>query len=48
MILRIALALSLFVAVAACGTKSNLLKPDGDPTPKTQKDPSQPPSPITR
>ena len=48
MILRLVLALSLALSVAACGTKSNLLKPDGDPTPKGQKDPSQPPSPITR
>jgi hypothetical protein len=46
--LRLALVIGLALAVAACGTKSNLLKPDGDPTPKSQKDPSQPPNPITR
>lgn len=48
MMLRIVLAVGLALSVAACGTKSNLLKPNGDPTPKTEKDPSQPPSPITR
>ena len=42
------LIIGLALAVAACGTKSNLLKPNGDPTPKNQKDPSQPPNPITR
>jgi predicted small lipoprotein YifL len=46
--LRLALVIGLSLAVAACGTKSNLLKPDGDPTPKSQKDPSQPPNPISR
>lgn len=47
-LLRLVLVLSLALAVPACGTKSNLLKPDGDPTPKGQKDPSQPPNPIAR
>lgn len=46
--LRHVLIIALSLAVAACGTKSNLLKPNGDPTPKSQKDPSQPPNPITR
>jgi predicted small lipoprotein YifL len=46
--LRLALVIGLSLAVAACGTKSALLKPDGDPTPKSQKDPSQPPNPISR
>ena len=47
-LLRLVLVLSLALAVPACGTKSNLLKPNGDPTPKGQKDPAQPPVPITR
>ena len=46
--LHLALVIGLSLAVAACGTKSALLKPDGDPTPKSQKDPSQPPNPISR
>ncbi len=46
--LRLVLLVGLALAVAACGTKSNLLKPDGNPTPKSEKDPSQPPNPITR
>jgi hypothetical protein len=46
--LRFALVIGLSLAVAACGTKSALLKPDGDPTPKSQKDPSQPPNPVSR
>jgi hypothetical protein len=47
-VVRLFLVLSLALAVPACGTKSNLLKPDGDPTPHNQKDPSQPPNPISR
>jgi predicted small lipoprotein YifL len=45
---RLVVVLSLALAIAACGTKSDLLKPNGDPTPKSQKDPSQPPNPIAR
>jgi predicted small lipoprotein YifL len=48
MTLRMILAFTLAVSLAACGTKDNLLKPDGKPTPKSQKDPSQPATPITR
>jgi len=46
--LRLVVAIGLALTIAACGTKSNLLKPDGNPTPKSEKDPSQPPNPITR
>lgn len=48
MTLRFFLAVSLVLALSACGTKSNLLKPNGQPTPKSEKDPSQPPTPIER
>jgi predicted small lipoprotein YifL len=48
MLMRLVVVVSLALAISACGTKSNLLKPNGDPTPKTQKDPSQPPNPISR
>ncbi|HEX3673685.1 MAG TPA: lipoprotein [Rhizomicrobium sp.] len=46
MILRLFLVLSLTLSVAACGTKSNLDLPNGNTTPKGQKDPSRPPHPI--
>jgi predicted small lipoprotein YifL len=48
MILRLCLVLALALPAAACGTKSELLLPDGKQTVKNQKDPSQPPSPIAR
>jgi len=47
-LVRLFLVLSLAFAVPACGTKDKLLMPDGKPTPKNQKDPSQPPNPIQR
>jgi predicted small lipoprotein YifL len=46
MMLRLVLAVALSLSVAACGTKSNLNLPNGDTTPKNQKDPSRPPHPI--
>ncbi len=39
------LALALALGVAGCGVKSDLVLPDGKPTPKGQKDPSKPPNP---
>jgi len=48
MILRLIVVLALAIPVCACGTKSELLLPDGKPSPHNQKDPSQPPSPISR
>lgn len=47
-LMRLFLVLSLALAVPACGTKDKLLKPDGTPTPKNEKDPSNPPNPIQR
>jgi hypothetical protein len=42
----------LFVATAllvtACGVKNDLVKPNGQPTPRNQPDPSKPPYPIGR
>jgi hypothetical protein len=46
MILRILLVIGLAIAVPACGTKSNLLLPNGKDNPKGQRDPSRPPQPI--
>lgn len=45
---RVALALALMLPAAGCGTKTELLMPNGKPTPHDQRDPSQPPSPISR
>jgi predicted small lipoprotein YifL len=48
MILRLVLIVSLALTAAACGTKSELIMPNGKPNPKSQNDPSQPPQPIGR
>jgi predicted small lipoprotein YifL len=48
MLLRLLIAFSLLLPAASCGLKSELYLPDGKPTPRDQKDPSQPPSPISR
>jgi predicted small lipoprotein YifL len=45
---RLATALALAIYIAGCGTKTELLKPDGKPTARDERDPSQPPSPISR
>jgi len=47
-LLRVAAALTLAVGIASCGTKTELLKPDGKPTPRDERDPSQPPNPLSR
>lgn len=47
-IVRLLLTFALALAVPACGIKSDLLMPDGKPTPKNQRDPSRPPQPIGR
>jgi predicted small lipoprotein YifL len=44
--MRFLLALLLAFGISACGVKSELVKPDGKPTPKDQRDPSRPPQPI--
>ncbi len=46
--MRILLAAALALAVAGCGVKNDLVRPNGKPTPKTEKDPSKPPYPIGR
>ena len=48
MILRIFLVIGLAISFSACGTKSDLVMPNGKETPKGQKDPSRPPQPIGR
>ncbi|HEX3429827.1 MAG TPA: hypothetical protein VHT03_02990 [Rhizomicrobium sp.] len=46
--LKLTLIAVLAFGLAGCGTKTELLKPDGKPTPGNERDPSQPPSPIAR
>jgi hypothetical protein len=46
MILRLLLIVSISLAVVSCGTKSDLLTPNGKQTPNGVKDPSKPPHSI--
>jgi len=48
MTLRLLFALAMALAVAGCGVKSDLERPDHKPIQKNEKDPSRPPSPIGR
>jgi predicted small lipoprotein YifL len=47
-LLKLVTVLAFVASVAGCGTKTELLKPDGKATARDEKDPSQPPSPISR
>jgi hypothetical protein len=38
----------LALAVASCGVKNDLVKPNGQTTPKDTPDPSRPPYPVGR
>ncbi|HUJ02179.1 MAG TPA: hypothetical protein VLW75_00960 [Rhizomicrobium sp.] len=46
MILRLLLILAISLSVVSCGTKNDLVMPNGKETPKGEKDPSKPPQPI--
>jgi hypothetical protein len=37
---------ALLTVLAACGVKNDLVKPNGEATPKTERDPSLPPTPT--
>jgi predicted small lipoprotein YifL len=39
---------ALSLLVTACGVKNDLVKPNGQATPKDQSDPSKPPYPLGR
>ncbi|HVZ69002.1 MAG TPA: lipoprotein [Rhizomicrobium sp.] len=39
-------AMAFALSLTACGVKSDLVRPDGKPTTKDQRDPSRPPNPI--
>lgn len=45
---KLAVLIALSLLMAGCGVKSELVKPDGQPTPKDQPDPSKPPYPLGR
>ena len=38
------IVLLMLASLAACGVKNDLVKPNGQPTPKSERDPSLPPS----
>ena len=40
--------LMLATLLTACGVKSDLIRPNGTPTAKTETDPSKPPVPLGR
>jgi predicted small lipoprotein YifL len=46
--MRLLLVVALALGLAGCGVKNDLVRPNGKPTPKTEKDPSKPPYPIGR
>jgi len=43
---KLLLFAALSFAVAACGVKNDLVKPNGQATPKEDHDPSRPPYPL--
>jgi len=40
--------LVIALAIGSCGVKNDLVKPNGERTPRTANDPSKPPNPIGR
>jgi predicted small lipoprotein YifL len=47
-LLRLALAFAFLLSASGCGVKGDLVKPGGQPTQKSDKDPSKPPTSIGR
>ncbi len=45
---KLVLLTMLSLALAACGVKNDLIKPDGQAGSKDQRDPSRPPYPLGR
>ena len=45
---RFILLAVLSLAVASCGVKNDLIKPNGQSSPRDQRDPSKPPYPLGR
>jgi predicted small lipoprotein YifL len=46
--MRKMILLILLASLSACGVKNQLVKPDGQATPKSERDPSLPPSTTGR
>ena len=46
--MKVVLVMVLGILVTACGVKSDLAKPNGTTTTRTQNDPSKPPYPLGR
>ena len=40
--------LAVIASLAACGVKNDLVRPNGQPTPKNERDPSLPPNQTGR
>jgi hypothetical protein len=45
---KLLLFVALAFAVTACGVKNDVVKPNGQATPKDEHDPSRPPFPLGR
>ncbi len=45
---KLLILVALALAVTACGVKNELVKPNGQTTPKDEHDPSKPPYPLGR
>jgi hypothetical protein len=45
---KLAILLALSLLTASCGVKNDLVKPNGQTTPKDTPDPSKPPFPLGR
>jgi len=43
-----AILIAMLALLAGCGVKNDLIKPNGQATPKNDPDPSKPPYPIGR
>lgn len=46
--MRKLILLAMIASLAACGVKNDLVRPNGQPTPKTERDPSLPPNQTGR
>ena len=45
---KLILLAALAVALSACGVKNDLIKPNGQSTPRDESNPSKPPNPLGR
>jgi len=45
---QVLIVVALSLLVTACGVKNDLVKPNGQTTPRDESDPSRPPFPLGR